>query len=345
MRLLIVRLSAVGDIIHSPPVAENARRAGASVAWLAEDAYAGLLSGNPNIDRLLLASTKRWRRQLLAPWSVADIRKLARELRSFQPDISIDAQGLWKSALLAGLVKAPRVGFARGDRRESSSATLIDRPVRITREAVHVVDQNLLLLAPAGIPVETRAPDARYLLSRPSPDAEAFLRTLSRPFAVLHPGSARAEKTWGEAQYGDLARRLETDLGLMSVLSWGPGDETRVERLSALLPKAAPLPRLDLPGLAHVIARCTVFIAGDTGPVHLADALGSPALALFGPHSGPRNVPERNRPYRGRAFRLAEGTGAADVADEVKRVLGQGAISPEKGDGNVTSNPAVTVEH
>src|SRR5215472_12994698 len=210
MRLLIVPLSAMGDIIHSLPLAENARRAGASVAWLAEDAYAGLLEGNPNIDRLFLASTKRWRRQPLAPRSMADIRKLARELRSFQPDISIDAQGLWKSALLAGLVKAPRVGFARGDRRESSSATLIDRPVRITPEAVLVVDQNLLLLAPAGVPVETRAPDARYLLSRPSPDAEAFLRTLSRPFAVLHPGSARAEKTWGEAQYGDLARRLET---------------------------------------------------------------------------------------------------------------------------------------
>src|SRR5262249_36593259 len=157
MRLLIVRLSAMGDIIHSLPLAENARRAGASVAWLAEEAYAGLLEGNPNIDRLFLASTKRWRRQPLAPRSVSDIRRLARELRSFQPDISIDAQGLWKSALLAGLVKAPRVGFARGDRRESSSATLIDRPVRLTKQAVHVVDQNLLLLAPLGIRVETRS--------------------------------------------------------------------------------------------------------------------------------------------------------------------------------------------
>jgi len=345
MRLLIVRLSAMGDIIHSLPLAENARRAGVDVAWLAEEAYASLLGGNPNIDRLFLASTKRWRRQPLAPRSVADIRALARALRSFEPDFSIDAQGLWKSALLAGLVKAPRVGFARGDRRESSSATLIDRPVRLTREAVHVVDQNLLLLEPLGIPVETRAPNARYLLGHESPDADAFLRTLREPFALFHPGSARAEKTWGESQYADLARRLEADSGLMPVLSWGPGDESRVERLSALLPKAVALPRLDLPSLAHVIARSAVFVAGDTGPVHLADALGRPALALFGPRSGTRNVPERNRPYGGRALRLGDGTGVAEVAEEVRRMLRDAAARPENGNGNEKSHPAVTVEH
>jgi lipopolysaccharide heptosyltransferase I len=345
MRLLIVRLSAMGDIIHSLPLAENARRAGAEVAWLAEETYAGLLEGNPNIDRLYLASTKRWRRRPLAPRSVADIRDLARALRGFEPDFSIDAQGLWKSALLAGLVKAPRVGFARGDRRESSSATLIDRPVRLTREAVHVVDQNLLLLEPVGIPVKIRAPNARYLLERGNPDADAFLRTVRAPFALYHPGSARAEKTWGEAQYADLARRLEADSGLMPVLSWGPGDESRVERLSALLPKAVPVPRLGLPALAHVIARSTVFVAGDTGPVHLADALGRPALALFGSRSGSRNVPERNRPYRGRALRLRDDTGVAEVAEEVRRMLRDAAVAPEKEDGNEKRHPAVTVEH
>jgi len=344
MRLLIVRLSAMGDIIHSLPLAENARRAGAQVGWLAEEKHAPLLEGNPHIDRLFLASTQRWRRQPLARRSVADIRALARELRAFGPDMAIDAQGLWKSALLAGLVKAPRVGLARGDRRESGSARLIDRPVRLTKDAVHVVDQYLLLLKPAGIPITTRAPDARYLLSRPSPEADAFLKTVTRPFAIFHPGSAKAEKTWGEAQYADLARRVERSHGLVPVLSWGPGDEARLERLSALLPDAAPLPRLDVPSLAHVIARSAIFVAGDTGPVHLADALGRPALALFGPRSGPLNTPERNRPYHGTALRLGSGTGVAIVADEVGKILARRATRPpEKGDGNGMS--AVTVEH
>jgi heptosyltransferase-1 len=213
------------------------------------------------------------------------------------------------------------VGFAARDRRESTSAALIDRPVRLTKDAVHVVDQNLLLLAPLGIPIETRAPDVRYLLSRSSPDAEAFLAELSFPFAIYHPGSAKSKKTWGEKPFADLARRLEGEFGLHPVISWGPGDENRLKRLASLLPHAARLPRLDLPSLARVIARCTIFVAGDTGPVHLADALGVPALALFGPHSGRRNVPERNRPYRGWAIRLENGDDVEGVAAQAARII------------------------
>jgi heptosyltransferase-1 len=322
----------MGDIIHSLPLAENARRAGVDVGWLTEPAYASLLEGNPAVSRVFVASTKRWRRQPLRPESIRSIRELARELRAFAPDFAVDAQGLWKSALLAGLVKAPRVGFAARDRRESSSAALIERPVRLTKDAVHVVDQNLLLLGPLGIPVETRAPDARYLLSRPSPEASAFLQTLPRPFAIYHPGSAKAEKTWGEEQFALLARRLERDRGLIPVISWGPGDESRVARMASLVPHSAPLPPLDLPGLAHVIAQCAIFIAGDTGPVHLADALGKPALALFGPRMGRRNVPQRNRPYRGWAFRLDDEGGVEAVAAEAAKILDRPLEEPLSGE-------------
>src|SRR5262249_42973203 len=154
--------------------------------------------------------------------SVRAVRALARDLREFAPDVAVDAQGLWKSALLAGLVKAPLVGFAARDRREASSGALIDRPVRLTPEAEHVVDQNLLLLEPLGIPIVTRAPDARYLLARPRPEADAFVKDQRGPFAIYHPGSARAKKTWGEEQFAELARRLQKERGLASVISWGP---------------------------------------------------------------------------------------------------------------------------
>jgi lipopolysaccharide heptosyltransferase I len=344
MRILIVRLSAMGDIIHSLPLAENARRAGVEVGWLVESSYETLLAGNPAVTRLFVASTKRWRRHPLAARSLREVRELAAALRQFDPDFAIDAQGLWKSALLAGLVKAPRVGLAARDRREASSAALIDRPVRLTEQAVHVVDQNLLLLDPVGIKVEVRAPEARYLLARESPDADAFLARQARPFAIYHPGAAKAEKTWGEESFAALARRLEKTRGLHAVISWGPGDEPRRDRLAALLPKARAVPPVDLPSLARIIDASSIFVAGDTGPVHLADALGKPALALFGQRSGRRNLPERNKPYRGCAIRVAGAGAVDDVAAEIARILDSNRPRWQGG-GNERGGPGVTVGH
>ena len=302
MRVLIVRLSAMGDIVHSLPLAYNAQMGGATVGWLADRRYDGLLSGNPAIERLFLADTLRWRRNPFSPSGWKEIAGLRKALHEFAPDVTLDAQGLWKSALLARLAGAGVVSFSAKSRREPSSAVLIGKGVDPTGDSVHVVDQNLSLLAPLGLPVTRRAPDARYLLARESGAALAFLRTLPNRFALYHPGAAQAKKTWGEKNYAQLASRLQQDLGLSPAISWGPGDEKRVERLCALVPRAARIPRLDFPGLAAVMARASLFVAGDTGPLHLADALGVPCLALFGPQAHRRNVPERNRPYRGTAL-------------------------------------------
>jgi lipopolysaccharide heptosyltransferase I len=302
MKILIVRLSAMGDIIHALPLAANARAAGATVGWLTDRQYGGLLEGNPALARLFLADTRRWRRNPFSPASWREIGQLRQSLKEFAPDRTVDVQGLWKSALLARMAGAPVVSFSAAARREPSSAVLVGTGIDIERGAVHVVDQNLSLLAPLGLPVTRRAPDARYLLERESPAASAFLGTLAAPFALYHPGAARAEKTWGEEKYAELASRLQQDLGLFPVISWGPGDEDRVALLSARLPSAAKIPPLDFRGLAHVMARARLFVAADTGPVHLADALGVAALALFGPGAHRRNVPERNGPYRGSAL-------------------------------------------
>jgi ADP-heptose:LPS heptosyltransferase len=197
---------------------------------------------------------------------------------------------------------APVVSFSSAARREPSSAVLVSTGVGLAREAVHVVDQNAGLLAPLGLPAAGTAPDARYLLAGESPTASAFLATLRAPFALYHPGASRAGKTWPVEKYAELAARLERDPGLFPVISWGPGDEDRTALLSSLLPKAPKIPPLDFRGLARVIARASLFVAADTGPVHLADALGIPALALFGPDAHRRNIPERNGPYRGAAM-------------------------------------------
>jgi heptosyltransferase-1 len=317
MRILIVRLSSFGDVIHALPIAANAKRAGATVAWLVEPAYRAVIEADPDVDQVFVADTKRWRRNPLSPDTASDVSRLRRALREFAPDRTLDAQGLWKSALLARSAGAPVIGFAAGDRKESASAFLCDETVR-PHPVGHVVDRNLALAEAAGVPIHDRSPDAAFLLQRPCPEADSFLAGQPAPFAIYHPGAGRPEKTWGEARFAALAELLAADAGLAPVVSWGPGDEERARRMAELLPAARVLPLLPPEGLAQVAARASLFVAGDTGPLHLADALGVATLALFGPTDPTRNGPYR-RPQS--AIRYDQATDAATVARHAFGVL------------------------
>ncbi len=319
MKILIVRLSAMGDVIHTLPVAANARAAGATVGWVIERGFAGVLQGNPDVDSLFVADTQAWRRRLFSAETLLDARGLRERLRAFAPDRVLDAQGLWKTAILARAAGAPVIGFASEARREPLSAILCAQAVAPPPDAAHVVDQNLALLAAAGIAgiaagSTNRAPDASYLANLPSPDADAFLAAQKRPFVLLHPGATRPEKAWGEERFAHLARAFIRDTEVVPVVSWGPGDERRAERLRALLPRRPPLPRLSFAGMARVIREAALFVAGDTGPLHLADALGVPTVALFGQSDPTRNDPVRNGPYRFREGIVPNMTTVTDEA-------------------------------
>jgi lipopolysaccharide heptosyltransferase I len=309
MRILVVRLSAMGDIVNALPLAANARAAGHEVAWLAERSFAPLFAGSPFVERVFVADTRMWRRRPLAAETRGEVGALRRAIAGWRPDVVIDAQSNWKSSVLARLA-APRrriVGLASERRVEPVSALLCGAPVVPARDAVHVVDEALSLLGPLGIPVAWRSPDASYLPGSESPAADAFLAAQKRPFAMLHPGAGWAEKCWGEERFAHLARGLIRERGIAPVVSWGPGDERRADRLRSLLPKSPPLPALDFAGLARVIRECVLFVGGDTGPLHLADALGSRTLALYGPTD-----PARNGPYRFREGIVRSMTSVSD---------------------------------
>ncbi len=294
----------MGDVIHALPLAENARASGAVVGWVVERKFSGLLEGNPNVDRIFVADTQAWRQ---SPWSLETrrgLRQLRREIREYAPGFSIDAQGLWKSALVARAAGSPVIGFAPRSRREPASALLCSVPVVPAADRPHVVDRNLSLLEPTPIEIRSSAPDASYLAGVPAPEADAFLASVPRPFVLLHPGAGRAEKAWGEERFAHVARGLIRERGIVPLVSWGPGDERRAERLRALLPKRPPVPRLGFASLARLIRASALFVAGDTGPLHLADALGVPTLALFGPTDPSRNGPYRDR--RGVVTRMHE---------------------------------------
>jgi heptosyltransferase-1 len=318
VKLLIVRLSAMGDILHALPLAANARAAGASVAWLVDRAFAGVLQGNPDVDRVFVVDTQAWRQSPFASQTLLALRGLRRDLQAFAPDRAIDAQGLWKSAIAARAAGAPVIGFAREIRREPLSALACAFPVTPAPEPAHVVDQNLALLGPAGIAIQTRAPDASYLADAPSPEADAFLASQPRPFVLLHPGATRPEKAWGEERFAHLARAFIRETRVAPVVSWGRGDERRAERLRSLLPKRPPLPSLTFAGMARVIRASALFVAGDTGPLHLADALGVPTVALFGQSDPARNDAVRNGPYRDRRGVVPDMTAVSD--EEVFRL-------------------------
>lgn len=302
----------MGDILHALPLAANARAAGASVGWLIEPPFAGVLEGNPDVDRIFFADTKGWRHHPFATETLREARALRQDLRAFAPSFAVDAQGNWKSAVLARAAGAPVIGFAREARREPGSALLCSLPITPAAHATHVVDSNLALLAPAGVPVRARAPDAAYLANLESPEADAFLAAQPRPFVLLHPGATRPEKAWGEERFAHLARAFIRETAIAPVVSWGKGDERRAERLRAMLPKRPPLPALSIAGLARVIRASALFVAGDTGPLHLADALGVPTVALFAATEASLNDPVRNGPYRDRRGIVADMRGVAD---------------------------------
>lgn len=286
MKVLLVRLSAIGDVVHTLPAAAALARAGHEVGWLVEPAARSLVEGSPAVRRVHLAPAAR-RFSAGAAWATRA------ELRAARYDVALELQGLWKSAGWARLSGARRVvGFARAFRREPASALLLHERRELPAGLSHVIDKNLALVEALGVAaVGTRA--------FPLPSLEAAAARVARelaalalgPFALLDPGGGWPSKLWPAGSFGQLARRLAA-LGLASLVAWGPGEESLAGQVVAASGGAAhrcfPTTLLELAALSR-LARVTV--AADTGPLHLACAVGAPVVALFGPTDPARNGP------------------------------------------------------
>lgn len=314
MNVVVVRLSAMGDVIHALPLAANLKRAGHRVAWAVEKAFAPLLAGNPAVDAVLEMHTRRWRRRAWRPGSLVEIRAARAALRAFGADVVLDPQGNEKSWGIAQLVRAPRLVLDDRGVRNNWTRRFSSLRVRPAAGARHVTDRVLALLSPLGVPALETAPDARYLLAGEHASASSFLARVPRPFALYHPGAGWANKSWGEERFAALAESVRRERGIAPVVSWGPGDEARAGTLSGRL-GAPAIPPLDFRGLARVIAEAAFFAAGDTGPLHLADALGVPTVALFGPTD-----PVRNGPYRRNGVEFSSTLRCAPCNDRYREI-------------------------
>ena len=285
--IVVVKLSAIGDVLHGVPAAVAIKRAfpGARIGWVVEGRSGDVLAGHPAIDHLFRLP-RGWLR------SLATVRSLRRQLVDFAPDVAIDLQGLLKSAVPTLLSGARmRIGHASPESREGAWLAY-NHPVRASAD--HVVDRNCQLLAPLGI--RDVAPDfamPRWPSSRARMSEWVGSLRLTAPPVILNPGAGWPSKIWPAERFATVARELERRHGLRSIVVWGGDGEFAVaERIAAATGRAAVVaPRTSLQDLGELARLARLFISGDTGPLHLAAAVGTPCVGLFGPVPAARNGP------------------------------------------------------
>ncbi len=318
-KIAIVKLSSLGDVIHAIPVAHALRRAqpGIHLAWIVEAREYALLKDHPDLDTVVPVDTRRWRRLIRRPSGIREVvgkvGRLRGRIRAARFDVAIDLQGLIKSGLLTAYTGAPlRIGFTADHCREGLNCLFTNRRVRPPATAVHVVDQYLALLGPLGVPpgpAEFHVP----IPARAARRMDDFLGeqgVKNRDLLVaVNPGAGRASKQWPVAHFGRLADRLAHEPNVKVLVLWGP-DEVHMARQiqDGSSARAILAPPTDLHELAALLRRAALMVANDTGPLHLAAALGTPSLGLFGPTRA-----ERNGPYGplGRGLQSPDGTMAS----------------------------------
>jgi heptosyltransferase-1 len=289
----------MGDIIHTLPAVAALRVAAPELklGWIIEERWVELLctlryprSGprspqKPLVDRIHTVNTPQWRRSLFSFKTWHEMAAGLSDLRGFDYDAAIDFQGAVRSALLANWSEA-RVVYGDAQPRENAASMWYTRPI-ITR-GVHVIEQALSLVR-ATIPGSTCVPPVQFPAD---PDAENKIAKVAEEgeFVILNPGAGWGAKQWPSERYGMLAMELAT-IGLRAVVNYGPGEEqlaVAVERASEGMARPVACSISELIALTR---RARLFVGGDTGPMHLAAALGIPVVALFGPTNPARNGP------------------------------------------------------
>jgi lipopolysaccharide heptosyltransferase I len=302
--ILIVRLGAMGDVIHTLPAACRLKRAfpSARIAWAIEPRWAPLLEGNSFVDEIITVPTAAWRKHLASPATWAEARGLRRRLREASFDAAIDFQGLLKSAVLARLSGAPRVyGFTRSELREPLARRFYSDCVEASQR--HVVDKNLALAAAAGAkggPLEFPLPPGKP--QRDLPEGE---------FVLASPVAGWKAKQWPPQYYARLADLLHQRTAMTLVLDCIAADRPYCEQIRRLAPAGScQLHISELEGLIAATRRARAVVGIDSGPLHLAAALGLGGVAIFG-----QTDPARNGPY-GETFTVLR---APDALTSYKR--------------------------
>lgn len=336
-RVLVVRLGAMGDILHALPAVTALRQAHLNwtIDWVVEPKWSALLAAadstardteaekprQPLVDNLHFAPTKAWRKQPLSRTTRSELGALRSALRAGQYDTVIDLQGAVRSAIVARMAGARRL-IGESNPRERAARLLFNE--RVTTTGTHVTEQDVELvnaiagdaLAPvrAMLPVDDAAERLADVLLAPAGSA---------PLVLMNPGAGWGAKRWPVERYAEVARGL-TERGMRVVVNSGPGEEAMAETIVERTGGSAIVLAGDVSLLIAVARRVALAIAGDTGPLHLACALGKPVVGIFGPTD-----PSRNGPFLTRFTVLRSPESRRDHTRRAEPEAGLLTIEPE----------------
>lgn len=296
MKILIVKLSSIGDIVHALPALAAIRRAlpAAEISWAVERRSAEILRGNDFIRNLIEVDTRAIRREKNWQRKFGLLREQFGALRTIDFDLALDFQGLLKSALIAKLSGAKSiVGFDKIALREPVSRFLLDRTIEVPA-LVNIIEKNLIFAEKAlQIRVSHDPADYRFPIAtdaRHKQEAEQTIRQINGDFAILQPGAGWTTKMWSARRFGELADRIWQKYKLKSIVTFGPGEEDLAQTvLNASRTPHTVAANLSLKGFYELAKRAQVYIGGDTGPTHLAVAANAKVVGLFGPTEWRRN--------------------------------------------------------
>ncbi|HXT23955.1 MAG TPA: glycosyltransferase family 9 protein [Candidatus Eisenbacteria bacterium] len=285
-RFLVVRLSSLGDIVHAFPAVGGLRESfpHAEIVWLTHPKWEPLVRAANLANEVWTVDTRDW----------ASLRGILYSIRKQSLDAAIDFQGLWKSASIPFLARVPRrIGFSSETVREAGVPLLYTERVRVNT-ALHVADQNGELSLRAGAKQRTAQVTIQITPEDSASVKDALRKQGISEYIVLSPGGGWQSKCWPAERFGKLALRILDELHLRCVINRGPGEEDLVAATIAAAERARPTAYGgNLGQLMALLKNASAVVAGDTGPLHLADALGAPIVAIFGPTD-----PARNGPYR-----------------------------------------------
>ncbi|MGH9768678.1 MAG: glycosyltransferase family 9 protein, partial [Blastocatellia bacterium] len=295
---MIVRLGAIGDVVHALPALSALRRSlpDAHIAWAVEQGGAAkLLRSCGRLDESIELDLRGWRKSLMNVETQTAIRKAMAGLRNARFDLSLDFQGLMKSAMVARLARVPRrIGFAREALREPASAFMLTERVAVD-DGDHVIKKNLKLVEHLGCDVSGEYEFPIALSDDDERFAEEQLERFDGRFAILNPGGGWPTKLWGAATdhgFGAIADRLWEAYAIRSVVTYGPGEEGLAQSVvDHARAKAAVMLDTTLKQFFALARHAGLFIGGDTGPMHIAAAARTPVVAIFGPTESRRNGP------------------------------------------------------
>jgi lipopolysaccharide heptosyltransferase I len=303
-KILILRLSAVGDVIRTLPAVKALKKynPSSSITWVVEEPSQSLLESQPEIDGVILFPRKRWTegmKSIRRMWrTIGEVWGFILDLRRRRFDVVLDFHGVLKSGLLSFFSGSPkRIGFNRKSSREGNFL-FSNVKVRPPEERMSRFQKNFALLRGMGLEVKSFAPKL-HIRGEDREYVESFFNNLStplkRPFIAIHPGTSSKTfyKRWMPDQYAQLADRLIRELKATVIFTWGPEEVKWVEGIRREMKESSILgPRTEsLTQLAEVFRRCDLYIGGDTGPMHIASLMGTPVVVIYGPTDPIMNEP------------------------------------------------------